>query len=190
MGLNHITIAAMIAMLGGAPALHAETADQADDMAAAEAGPAPSDPALDASPIAGTEPVVHPADVVDAPETPEPPPAPADRGHGDTLVMPTTPPAGSEKPSSPVPDKVEADNMPKRGASMAQVLKIFGQPREKLPPVGDPPITRWNYGDYTVYFEREYVIHSVVNTPQTEPAPVPPTPSDTPATAPQPADGE
>jgi len=36
-----------------------------------------------------------------------------------------------------------------------------GPPRQKLPPVGDPPITRWEYPEYTVYFEYDKVITSV-----------------------------
>ncbi len=211
MGLNHISIAAVIALLGGAPALHAETANQTDGAPAVAAGPAPSaDPALDASPIAGAEPVIHPADVTEDPEpsgSPAPaettePSAPAESaapsepaggtGGGDTLTMPDTPAAPPKKPASSTPIKVEVDNMPGRGASMAQVEKRFGQPREKLPPVGNPPITRWNYSDYTVYFEREYVIHSVRNTSLAEPAPVPQPSTDeaAPASGAQPAGEE
>jgi hypothetical protein len=61
------------------------------------------------------------------------------------------------------------DGMPGRGASMSQVEKHFGQPREKVEPVGQPPITRWIYSDYTVYFEHEYVIHSVRNDVSAQP---------------------
>lgn len=58
--------------------------------------------------------------------------------------------------------EVPAD-LPIRGMTMKQVEAKFGAPQEKLPPVGDPPITRWIYPDYTVYFEYRYVIHSVLN---------------------------
>jgi hypothetical protein len=51
---------------------------------------------------------------------------------------------------------------PKRGMTMAQVATRFGAPLTKLPPVGRPPIARWEYPGFVVYFEREYVIHSVV----------------------------
>jgi hypothetical protein len=37
----------------------------------------------------------------------------------------------------------------------------FGEPQEKLSAVGEPPISRWHYLDYTVYFERDRVIISV-----------------------------
>jgi len=52
--------------------------------------------------------------------------------------------------------------VPTRGMRMEQVEKRFGVPESKLPAVGDPPITRWRYSSYTVYFERDRVIHSVV----------------------------
>lgn len=52
-------------------------------------------------------------------------------------------------------------NMPARGMHARDVETNFGAPLEKIPPVGEPPISRWVYPDYTVYFEHQYVIHSV-----------------------------
>lgn len=52
---------------------------------------------------------------------------------------------------------------PVRGATMQDVEKTLGQPKEVLPAVGDPPITRWVYDAFTVYFEHNRVIHSVAN---------------------------
>lgn len=52
---------------------------------------------------------------------------------------------------------------PTRGMSMEQVREEFGEPRQVYGPVGDPPITRWEYDNFTVHFESQYVIHSVVN---------------------------
>jgi len=72
----------------------------------------------------------------------------------DTLQMP----AASSQPS-----EARSMEMPVRGMSKEQVRAMFGQPKEALPPVGDPPITRWVYDGYTVYFEYSYVIQSVVN---------------------------
>ena len=51
---------------------------------------------------------------------------------------------------------------PSRGMTMEEVSAQFGEPQEKKPPVGDPPITRWVYEKFTVHFERNYVIHTVV----------------------------
>ncbi len=53
--------------------------------------------------------------------------------------------------------------LPGRGMSMETVLNRFGEPLEKYPAVGEPPITRWVYKDFTVYFESQFVIHAVVN---------------------------
>ena len=52
---------------------------------------------------------------------------------------------------------------PKSGVSMAQVEQKFGPPATQIPQVGDPPITRWVYDRFTVYFENDRVIHSVVH---------------------------
>ncbi len=52
---------------------------------------------------------------------------------------------------------------PATGQSMEMVLARFGEPKEKLAPVGNPPITRWVYAKFTVYFEDESVINSAVH---------------------------
>jgi hypothetical protein len=51
---------------------------------------------------------------------------------------------------------------PTRGMSMDQVASKFGAPVAKVPAVGRPPISRWEYPGFVVYFEREHVIHSVI----------------------------
>ncbi len=58
---------------------------------------------------------------------------------------------------------VEHVNVPKNGLTMARVEQQFGAPERRTPPVGDPPIARWVYPDFTVYFEYDKVIHAVVN---------------------------
>ena len=57
-------------------------------------------------------------------------------------------------------------NAPRRGMSMAQVESRYGAPSSKLPTAGGdaplhPPINRWVYPNYIVYFERNHVINSV-----------------------------
>lgn len=52
---------------------------------------------------------------------------------------------------------------PARGLTQQQVESRFGSPLEKMAPVGEPPISRWVYDKYTVYFEGNYVIHSAVH---------------------------
>jgi hypothetical protein len=51
---------------------------------------------------------------------------------------------------------------PARGMTMDQVSTKFGAPVSKTPAVGNPPISRWEYPGFVVYFEHEHVIHSVV----------------------------
>lgn len=51
--------------------------------------------------------------------------------------------------------------MPARGDSKIKVLDRFGLADEEHPAVGQPPITRWDYRGFSVYFERDRVINSV-----------------------------
>jgi hypothetical protein len=50
---------------------------------------------------------------------------------------------------------------PKRGSTMSDVEKHFGAPVEKHATVGQPPITRWDYAGFSVFFEHDRVIHAV-----------------------------
>ncbi len=51
---------------------------------------------------------------------------------------------------------------PARGMSMDEVAAKFGAPVTKVPAVGRPPIARWEYPGFVVYFENTHVIHTVV----------------------------
>jgi hypothetical protein len=54
---------------------------------------------------------------------------------------------------------------PKRGSTMSEVEKHFGAPVTRHPTVGgaphQPPITRWDYNGFSVFFEHDRVIHAV-----------------------------
>lgn len=50
---------------------------------------------------------------------------------------------------------------PTRGMTMAAVEARHGAPSTRTPAVGEPPIARWEYPGFTVYFEFDRVIHSV-----------------------------
>ena len=50
---------------------------------------------------------------------------------------------------------------PKRGSTMTEVEQHFGAPVEKHATVGQPPITRWDYAGFAVFFEHDRVIHAV-----------------------------
>ena len=51
---------------------------------------------------------------------------------------------------------------PAHGMVMEQVLQQYGEPEQRLGPVGEPPISHWVYSDFIVYFEHQHVIHSVL----------------------------
>src|SRR5215469_1859851 len=56
---------------------------------------------------------------------------------------------------------------PRRGITMDEVEKRFGAPVTRHAAVGgssehQPPITRWDYTGFSVFFERDKVIDSVV----------------------------
>jgi len=51
---------------------------------------------------------------------------------------------------------------PTSGMTAASVESRFGAPEAKVAPVGDPPITRWEYKNFVVFFEYDRVIHTVV----------------------------
>jgi hypothetical protein len=51
--------------------------------------------------------------------------------------------------------------LPRRGANMGAVEAQFGAPRARHAAVGQPPITRWDYDGFSVYFENSHVIHAV-----------------------------
>lgn len=51
---------------------------------------------------------------------------------------------------------------PMRGTTQAQVEAKWGTPETKRAAVGDPPISSWEYANFTVYFEYDRVIHAVM----------------------------
>ena len=59
---------------------------------------------------------------------------------------------------------------PSRGDSKNQVLERFGLADEERSPVGHPAITRWDYRYFSVYFESDRVINSVLHHQRTAPA--------------------
>ena len=51
---------------------------------------------------------------------------------------------------------------PSRGMTQASVESKYGSPVSATSPVGEPPITRWEYAGFVVFFEYDKVIHAVV----------------------------
>ena len=57
----------------------------------------------------------------------------------------------------------ERMKLPVNGQDKATVEAKFGTPSEKLPAVGDPPISSWKYDTYSVYFEHDLVLFTVLH---------------------------
>ncbi|WP_435101309.1 hypothetical protein [Arhodomonas sp. AD133] len=76
------------------------------------------------------------------------------------LVVASTPAAADTL----LVDKVKAGEgaEPVNGTAMSTVESRYGEPESREGPVGDPPITRWDYAEFSVYFEHDSVIHTVV----------------------------
>ncbi|MDH3712593.1 MAG: hypothetical protein OET44_01955 [Gammaproteobacteria bacterium] len=84
---------------------------------------------------------------------------------GALLVMASF---GAQAETVSMPDaRAAGAELPGRGLSMDVVEEQFGAPARVLDAVGEPPITRWVYPDFTVYFEHQFVIHPVVRTRHT-----------------------
>jgi len=56
-----------------------------------------------------------------------------------------------------------AVDVPRNGITMTQVRQQYGSPVTERPAVGEPPITRWDYQGYSVFFEHDLVLHSVIH---------------------------
>lgn len=52
---------------------------------------------------------------------------------------------------------------PKTGMSKEAVEKAFGAPQVVNAAVGEPPISSWVYESFSVYFEHDKVIHTVLH---------------------------
>lgn len=57
--------------------------------------------------------------------------------------------------------RFDAPGKPTRGMTEASVESAYGRPNSKQPAVGDPPISRWEYNEFVVFFEYDKVIHAV-----------------------------
>jgi hypothetical protein len=51
---------------------------------------------------------------------------------------------------------------PGNGMKMSDVESRFGAPATRHEAVGEPPITRWDYPAFAVFFERDLVLHAVL----------------------------
>jgi outer membrane protein assembly factor BamE (lipoprotein component of BamABCDE complex) len=65
-------------------------------------------------------------------------------------------PVGSQTPES------QQIARPTTGMTKSQVKSQFGEPQKEIPAKGKPPISSWEYAEFSVYFENDHVIHSVI----------------------------
>jgi len=66
------------------------------------------------------------------------------------------------EPSYSTPNSAEGVIRPINGITMSAVEQKFGVAEHKSDTIGEPPITVWTYPDFSVFFEHNIVIHSVV----------------------------
>ena len=71
-------------------------------------------------------------------------------------------PAWAETLDVPTGDPAAAVERPRRGSTMSDVQSRFGEPVNRHATVGQPPITRWDYPQFAVFFENDLVLHAVI----------------------------
>ena len=78
------------------------------------------------------------------------------------LALSAATPALAETLSTDIGNPAVSGGQPNRGSSMAAVQGRFGEPTQRHATVGNPPITRWDYPQFSVYFEHDRVLHAVL----------------------------
>lgn len=59
--------------------------------------------------------------------------------------------------------QAERMDLPRNGISKAAVEQKLGAPVQKVSAVGVPPISSWKYKGYSVYFEYDLVLYTVLH---------------------------
>jgi hypothetical protein len=78
------------------------------------------------------------------------------------LAVGAAAPALAETLSTDTGNPAAAAERPHRGSTMATVQSQYGEPTSRHAAVGVPPITRWDYPQFSVYFENDRVLHAVL----------------------------
>ena len=78
------------------------------------------------------------------------------------LALAAATPALAETLSTDTGNPAAAADSPHRGSTMTQVESQYGAPTNRHAAVGTPPITRWDYPQFSVYFENDRVLHAVL----------------------------
>ena len=88
------------------------------------------------------------------------------------LVFAIALPSGAATLQIPLGQQGDASTpLPQRGDSRSQVLERFGLPDQEHPPIGRPAIRRWDYRDFSVYFENDRVLDAVREPRRATPSP-------------------
>ena len=82
----------------------------------------------------------------------------------ETLADEIKIPIGTQNP------QLQPLERPLQGATQVQVKQQFGAPIRVISAPGTPAIVRWEYAEFTVYFESDRVIHSVLKARLHEPS--------------------
>ena len=88
--------------------------------------------------------------------------------HADTLTMPQTAEEATPSVTTEIPAAAPVTiKLPGKGMEMRKVVKEFGEPKTKYAAVGggqprQPPITRWDYEGFSVFFEHSHVVDAVI----------------------------
>lgn len=92
--------------------------------------------------------------------------------YADNLSMPQTAQPQTVEEATPnvsteIPAAAPMIKLPRKGQDMGLVAKEFGEPKTKYPAVGggqprQPPITRWDYEAFSVFFENSHVVDAVI----------------------------
>ena len=70
---------------------------------------------------------------------------------------------GTEERDNPAdPITYDASARPTRGMTQISVEARYGVPQSTTAAVGDPPISKWEYEKFVVFFEYDRVIHAVL----------------------------
>ncbi len=75
------------------------------------------------------------------------------------------PVAGAETLNMDAGNPAATVERPARGSTMSSVEARFGAPTTRHTAVGDPPISRWDYPQFAVFFEQDRVLHAVLISP-------------------------
>lgn len=80
-----------------------------------------------------------------------------------TLLLITSLPLKAQTLEIPLGEQGDPQltQLPQTGESRRSVLERFGLADQEHAPVGQPPITRWDYREFSVYFEYDHVVNSV-----------------------------